>query len=261
MKRLFIAAILLLATAPSALSQSIWNTPIASSYEFTASGTLSVPPSKFLAKINACSGGGGGNQSGGGTAGGGGGGGGGAGVVDFPLIVTPGQTLTVTVGAAGVAGNPATAGGQTSISGTNIFFPTLAGGGAGTNQGSGAGGIGGAGGSGTAGGAAGAAAASIASTNTLGPVIGGAGGGGGGSSSAPNGGAGGASLYPGGAGATGNQGGGAGGGSAFGPGAASTDNNAGTAPPYGFCGGGSGGGGTGSAGGNGAQGFLSITFP
>ena len=261
MKRLAVAALLLIATAPSAVSQSIWNTPIAS-YEFTASGTLIVPPSKFLAKINACSGGGGGNQSGGGTAGGGGGGGGGAGVVDFPLIVTPGQTLTVTVGAAGVAGNPATAGGQTSVSGTNIFFLTLAGGGAGTNQGSGSGGTGGAGGSpGTAGAAAGQNATAIVSTNTLGPVIGGGGGGGGGSGSAPNGGAGGASLYPGGAGATGNQGGGAGGGSPFGPGAASTDNNSGTAPPYGFCGGGSGGGGTGSAGGNGAPGFLSITFP
>ncbi len=117
---------------------------------FTANGTYTVPPSVTQIWVSGCAGGGGGGGGGGtvgssGNVGGGGGGGGGAGqsTIKQPISVTPGDSLSITIGAAGVggaggantgaAGANGTAGGNTvltdSTSATTLL--TLAGGGAG----------------------------------------------------------------------------------------------------------------------------------
>jgi hypothetical protein len=71
---------------------------------FTSSGTFTIPTGVTALKITVCGGGGGSGGNQGGSGGGGSGGGGGAGVQYFTSL-TPGNTLTVTVGGAGAAGN------------------------------------------------------------------------------------------------------------------------------------------------------------
>ena len=118
---------------------------------FTANGTYTVPPSVTKIWVSGCAGGGGGGGTVGssGNVGGGGGGGGGAGqsTIKQPISVTPGHSLSITIGAAGTAGaggantgaNGAngTAGGNTvltdSTSATTLL--TLAGGGGGSGAG------------------------------------------------------------------------------------------------------------------------------
>ena len=213
---------------------------------FTSNGTWPVPDFVDTIWVSGCAGGGGGGSSGGGTssAGGAGGAGGGAGepVLKTPISVTPGHTLSITIGAAGVGGaapasdtvgNNGTAGGNTvledSTSSTTLL--TLTGG---------SGGDGG-GGAGAANGAA--------------P-----------SSGYPGGGAGRDSIYSanGGTGGSGPFGGGGG----LGRGAAGTSSGFPGNNGYGYGAGGGGGGGTyaasaatsGAAGGNGAPGFLVIEW-
>ena len=117
---------------------------------FTANGTYTVPPSVTQIWVSGCAGGGGGAGGGGtvgssGFVGGGGGGGGGAGqsAIKQPISVTPGNSLSIAIGAPGAGGaggantgaNGAngTAGGNTvltdSTSATTLL--TLAGGGGG----------------------------------------------------------------------------------------------------------------------------------
>ncbi len=213
---------------------------------FTANGAFTVPDFVTTIWVSGCAGGGGGGSSGGGTstAGGGGGAGGGAGepALKTPISVTPGHTLSITIGAAGAggaappsdtAGNNGTSGGNTvledSTAATTLLTLT---GGSGGNGGGGAGAQGGAS-----------------------P-----------SSGYPGGGAGRDSIYSadGGTGGSGPFGGGGG----LGRGAAGY--NAGFAgnSGYGYGAGGGGGGGTyaasaataGASGGNGAPGFLVIEW-
>lgn len=86
----------------------------------TASGNFTVPDEIYRIRVHAW-GGGGGGWGDGATNTGGGGGGGGYGVQDFD--VNPGDVVAYTIGSAGVAGNPATDGGDT------IFDTLTAGGG------------------------------------------------------------------------------------------------------------------------------------
>ncbi len=167
---------------------------------FTSSGTFTVPAGVYSVKVEAWGGGGagGGVDGASGTYRAGGGGGGGAFVLNNSVSVTPGNNITVTVGAGGTGvtaadGNP---GGQSSFGGL-----VNANGGAGGKvgkSGSNAG-AGGAGATGTYNGGNGAAAAT--------GFFGYSGGGGGGAGSTGNGGD--ASTTTGGAGGTGGGGTGA----------------------------------------------------
>lgn len=105
---------------------------------FTTSGTFTIPAGKTVIKATIIGGGGGGG--GGGTSAGflvaGGGGGGGATAVYYLTGVTPGNTITVTIGtggaggAAGDPGNNGSAGTSSSISsGTQTIITVTAGGG------------------------------------------------------------------------------------------------------------------------------------
>lgn len=132
-------------------------TPVMAPGKFrtTASGSFVVPAGVSQIWLSACAGGGGGGGgSGGGTANfvGGGGGGGGAGdsVWRQAYAVTPGSTLTITIGAGGTAGTTSTGagtgggtGGNTVIAGMTAGTVTLVagtGGNAGANAASIAGG-------------------------------------------------------------------------------------------------------------------------
>jgi len=117
---------------------------------FTASGSYVVPDNVSYIRVIACGGGGGG---GGGQNGPIAGGGGGAGAPIFEGIVdvTPGDTLTITIGAGGVGGvngsggAPGSAGGVTTVSGTGLSLVVLGGtggGGGSVPNGDGAGGVG-----------------------------------------------------------------------------------------------------------------------
>ncbi|WP_261314177.1 glycine-rich domain-containing protein [Burkholderia multivorans] len=136
---------------------------------FTSSGSWSVPPGVTQVWLSGCAGGGGGGSGGAGSvtgptnafSGGGGGGGAGQSIVRAPYAVTPGATVTITVGTAGGAGaavginngNTGGAGGNTIISGSGFnggTAVTLTGGSGGVGgvaatSGNGAGGTGGAG--------------------------------------------------------------------------------------------------------------------
>jgi|GEM_PF-1437317 len=119
--------------------------------DFTASGTWSVPSGVTSCALYIWSGGGGGGAAS--TYGGGGGGGGGV-QASTGVAVTPGETITVTIGAGGAAGS---AGGDTTVVGS-FGTGTVAGGSAGvagTVAGQGAGGAGGSTGGNRAGGAGG----------------------------------------------------------------------------------------------------------
>jgi len=113
---------------------------------FTSSGTFTVPTGVSAAKITVVGGGGGGgSKTGSGTYGGCGGGGGGGVAVLYTTGLTPGASVSVTVGSGGAA---ATAGGTSSFG----AFCSATGGAAGANStSSGVNGDGGAGGAGSSG--------------------------------------------------------------------------------------------------------------
>jgi len=101
---------------------------------FTAVGTstFTVPANVTQLKLRAWAGdGGGGGSTGGSTAGGSGGGGGG--YAEGVVAVTPGQILTINIGAAGTAGaagaNNGASGGNTTITGTGVSVSCTGGGG------------------------------------------------------------------------------------------------------------------------------------
>lgn len=93
---------------------------ILTSVTFTANGSWTVPAGITRIMIYGCGGGGGGGGgSGSAASGAGGGGGGGASLAHWcPVNVTPGDVLSITVGAAGPGGGGGTAGGGTATSGT-----------------------------------------------------------------------------------------------------------------------------------------------
>jgi hypothetical protein len=239
-------------------------TPYSKSQVFTTAGANSFIVPANVSKVWVTMVGGGGSGAGGHASGGGGGGGGaGSALIGFPLAVTPGSTLTCTVGAKGAAvaiattGNVGTASTVTGglhkvpFSGSTVAAVVggAANGGAGGNSAAFPSGIGAVGG---AGGAAGAGTQSTTiSANLPFVAIGNAGGGGAGTSSG-GGGNGrqwlGGSVIAGGA----NIGGGAGGGSFFGTGGvggATAGNGVdAAATEYGAGGGGGGQNGTGGAG-------------
>ncbi len=120
-----------------------WALPTASSFgaqAFTSSGTFTIPANVTSLKVTLIGGGGGSGGAGGGGFGfdgiGGNGGGGGSAVV-YLTSMTPGNTISVTVGAGGTAGNSAPGAGGTGgssqiSSGTqSITTVTAAGGGGG----------------------------------------------------------------------------------------------------------------------------------
>lgn len=91
----------------------------------TTSGTFTVPDNIFKLKVTAFGGGGGGHSSSAGTPGGAGGGGS-SGI--SIVTVTPGQSISFTIGAGGAGGTPGAAGGSTTVLGLT------AGGGAGASS-------------------------------------------------------------------------------------------------------------------------------
>jgi hypothetical protein len=212
----------------------------------TSSQSWTVPGGVTVIYVDGCAAGGGGGlgQVGAATAGGAGAGSGSC-VRGFPLQVTPGATLTLTVGAGVVNGT----GGNTTITGANNPFPTLLGGTVGNPGAAGTGGAGGNGGgpNGGAGGAAGAAGAGTlaAYTNWGGFYLPGSGGGGGGNTAGTAGSGATASLFtPAVSAGAGNGAGGGGAGSPFGNGGVGgIGGSPGLAPTTGF-GGGAGGDGT-----------------
>lgn len=150
---------------PSAASNSI-----IPPQTYTTPGTYTfVVPAGVTTLSAAAIGGGGGGYGGGGNAGGGGGGG--AFRYVNNISVTPAQNITVTVGAAGVAGNSATNGGQSSF-GSSVVAP---GGSAASGVTGGSGGTGGTG-SGGDGGNGGSAGGSYGAGSTGSGGAGGAGG-------------------------------------------------------------------------------------
>lgn len=98
---------------------------------FTTSGSFIVPAGVTTVYLSGCAGGGGGgggssrnSTSSAGT--GGGGGGSGQSVIKYPVSVTPGQTIAVTIGAGGSSGPAATAAAAGSGgAGGNTIFGTL----------------------------------------------------------------------------------------------------------------------------------------
>lgn len=245
------AAAFLLLAASSALASSIGGQPFTHSAFFASSGTFTVPSGVYVLYTNACSAGGSGGQTTSGGNYGAAGASGGQSLIGYPLMVTPGQTLTVTVG----VDTTYAAGGVTSVSGTAISFPIIAGGvtpTTGTSQ--------------TAGTvpapdtAGGASPAAYTYANVIGFLYGGAGGGNGVSSG--TGVAGGSTVAF--AGGTATSYGGGGGASMFGPGGAGgAVNSAGSQPP-GYCGGGGGASQNGGSGpflpGSGAPGFVEFQW-
>jgi hypothetical protein len=111
------------------------------SVEFrTSSATITIPTGATRSRVTLVGGGGGGGGTL--TAGCGGGGGGGATCIKYLTGLTPGNTLSLTIGAAGTGGaagdNSGGAGGNTTLSSGTQTIPTLtAGGGAGGSPGSG----------------------------------------------------------------------------------------------------------------------------
>ncbi|WP_448680591.1 glycine-rich domain-containing protein [Pseudomonas nicosulfuronedens] len=113
---------------------------------FTSSGSFTVPPGITTVYISGCAGGGGGGFSSPTTSnvsGGGGGGGAGQSIIRVPFAVTPGQVISVTIGAGGGSGSN---GGDTTV-GALVTLSGGSGGGGGTagSPGSAAGGLGGSG--------------------------------------------------------------------------------------------------------------------
>jgi hypothetical protein len=246
---------------------------------FTSIGVYNwpVPPGVYVIYPYGC--GAGGAGAGGYSLGsGGGGGGGGAGQClqsnAYALPVTPGETLSISIGQGGAAGSigfQGTAGASVSISGAHVYpsgfvsnFPTLPGGKSGFPGLSNSGGTGGDGGgliypgygsnAGFVGGASG---------NSLSGIIPGGGGGGGGNPGAPAGINGGATYLQ--QSITnsngGNAGGGPGGNSMLGIGGLGPNGSvAGNAPLPGSCGAAGSGGGVTAAGGAGGNGCLFIAY-
>lgn len=107
-----------------------------------------IPSGVYSIAVTACGGGGGGGcGDGGSNYQGAGGGGGGANLISSNYSVTPGQVLTVTVGAFGQGGFfggnfSGLAGGASTVTGTNVAL-TAGGGGGGTNGSNAGGGFGG----------------------------------------------------------------------------------------------------------------------
>lgn len=100
---------------------------------FTGSGSLVVPIGVTTMFLSACApgGGGGAGGAGGGTTfygAGGGGGGAGQSVFRQPYTVVPGQTITITIGSAGVGGLAASGASAPGTSGGNITITNLSGG-------------------------------------------------------------------------------------------------------------------------------------
>lgn len=109
--------------------------------KFTSSGTFTVPAGVYVIVVNGTAGGGGnGTQSAAYSSGGSGGY-----IVNYPISVIPGSTLTITIGAAGTISTTPTAGGTTSVYNGATELLTLLGGGPGVNSASptGTGGTGG----------------------------------------------------------------------------------------------------------------------
>ena len=93
---------------------------------FTANGTFTVPSAVTTLWISGCAGGGGGGGGGGnvgstGNAGSGGGGGGGGGqpVIKTPVSVSPGDSISITIGAGGAGGAAGDTAGTSGSSGGN----------------------------------------------------------------------------------------------------------------------------------------------
>jgi hypothetical protein len=206
-----------------------------------------VPAGVHRVLIDGC-GAGGGNGLGQASANTAGGGGGGAAECSqgYPLAVTPGETLVVTVGA-GVAN---ATGGNTTITGADTAFPTLLGGLVGNIGGGVSTGVGGVGGNGagplaSAGGASGTSATQPTGVTQL--IISGPGGGGGGPTAATGGFGGTTGAYAGGSPGAGNGSGGGGGSTPFGNGGTGgVAGSPGATPTIGY-GGGAGGNGSNSA--------------
>lgn len=119
---------------------------------YTESAAFTVPPGVTTVYVSAAAGGGGGGGGAGSSVasnpGGGGGGGAGRSTYRQPVSVTPGDTIAVSVGRGGAAGNGSTGNGSSGGAGVATSFGdliTLAGGGGG-GGGTGATGAGGAGG-------------------------------------------------------------------------------------------------------------------
>lgn len=240
------------------------------SQTFTSTTTFVVPANVSGIEITMIGGGGGGKASTTNSAVAGGGGASGEYCIRFFIPVTPGETITITVGLGGTGGASSGAngsdGGTTSVSCLAGTFSVLGGAGAtSTNGGIGGGPRGGAaGGPGNPGGTG-----SMGTAET--PVhFGGTGGGGPGDTASRNGGPGGAApgYTAGGAAGSGNANGGGGGGGAASiwglGGAGGSANAAGTSAAstaYGAGGGGGGGNnGTFRAGGDGAKGYAVIGY-
>jgi hypothetical protein len=228
-----------------------------------------VPANLTLLRENAVGGGagGGGGQL---TSGAGGAGAGaGANLENFPLVVTPGATLTVTPGQPGLGGAIAANGTNATASAvTGMVYgpPSINGGSLGNAGSSGTGGTGGNGGTPGQGNGGSAGAVGGSAQTPLSPYyLGGAGGGGGGNTagSAGAGGNSGVGPFAAAAGGTGNGAGAGGGRSVYGDGGRGGNGGGssqpGSAPGNGF-GGGGGGGGLNQAGGNGAPGAIWLNY-
>lgn len=201
MRKLSLAAALLASVCSRALPQTVISPSgyVQQAIPFTAgTQTFTVPPGVTIVYADGCGAGGPGGGGGAtGSAAGGGGGGSAACVIGYPLYVTPGQTLTLTVPAAvtGPAANMTggSGGGALTITGANNPFPPQSGGLPGSGVTGVTGGVGGNGaGSGSGAGGAAATAGTVASQNAPGSSPGGGGGGG---STASAGGAGGYSRF------------------------------------------------------------------
>lgn len=278
----FVLFVLLLC-APSVWAQAVGTAAAGNpgsrfySQAFTTVGanTFVVPTGVNVIFLTGCGAGGGGG--GGHTAdpgGGGGGGGSGVCVSRMPVGVTPGSSLTITIGTAGLGGAVGAAGGivstNTTIAGLPYGTMTILGAsiaaGTGTVTNGGAGGGNANQGGGVTGTGAGANGTYATNRTIGGDVVGGSSGSAGGGATGP--GAGGTSVYSNlynvgniaGAAASGTKGGGGGGGSSLlGLGVVGGSNAVGTSCSVGYGGGGGGGAPT-FAGGNGCQGYLRVEW-
>lgn len=93
--------------------------------EFTSNGTFTVPENVGIIYVTACGAGGGGGAGGGSPnnsgilyASGGGGGGAGQCIYNYPLAVTSGSQISITIGAGGKAGTPNSANGTGATAGS-----------------------------------------------------------------------------------------------------------------------------------------------
>lgn len=118
----------------SKTSGSVYSSGVAGEAIFTASTSWTVPAGVTSVSVVCIGAGGGGAENGSGGSGGGGG--------DLRyynnLSVTPGESLTITVGAGGTAGSSGTAGGFSRVARGGTTLLEAAGGGGGTVDGSGA---------------------------------------------------------------------------------------------------------------------------